>query len=160
MCLVRGDKENLSIIPKGIKIISELLNTEWKQRLDEFWSADMYNSVRGLAATVQCVLLSQFMLSEHINTLAVPHGVAGKTLHLASGSVVTNTIMHGSGKHWQGATHLHTVCRHTFDTHYIQWLPPALWWYTDRSRLTDTHTHTLSGTCDLRSELGPELGHF
>lgn len=74
----------------------------------------MYNSVQRVVAAVQCVVLSHFMLDEHINTLAVPHGVTGKTIHLANGSVVANTVMHGSGKHWQRAIHLHTVCKHTF----------------------------------------------
>lgn len=45
MCLVNGDQDDLSSKPKGMKIISELLDTEWKQRLEDFGSADMRNSV-------------------------------------------------------------------------------------------------------------------
>lgn len=113
MWLVSGDKENLSSMPRGMKIISELLNTEWKQRLDDFGSPDMYNHAQCLLATVQCVVLSHFMLNEH-STSAVPHGVTGKIVHLANGRIVTNTVMHGSGNWWQRAIHLHPLCKHAF----------------------------------------------
>lgn len=72
MCLVSGDKGNLSSMPKGMKIISELLDREWKKRLDDFRSADMYNSVQRLAAAVQSVALAHFTLSEHIKHIGCP----------------------------------------------------------------------------------------
>lgn len=52
MCLVSGDQENLSSMPRGIKIISELQDIEWKQRADGFASADMCHSLHGDAPPV------------------------------------------------------------------------------------------------------------
>lgn len=69
----------------------------------------MYDTVQGLVATVQCAELSHFMLTEHINTSAAPHGVTGKTLHLANGRTVADTVMHVSGKHRQRAIRIMQV---------------------------------------------------
>lgn len=47
-------------MPKGMKIMSsELLDSGCMQRLDEFWSADMDDSVRRSAAARQCVVLTE-----------------------------------------------------------------------------------------------------
>lgn len=122
----------------------------------------MYNSVRRVVATVQCVVLSHFMLNEHINTSAVPHGVTGKTIHLVNGSVVANIVMHGSGKHWQRAIHLHTMQTLSHSLHTVTPPCPLVTNRQDRreSRLKDTDTHINMHMSGLGSELGPELGHF
>lgn len=66
----------------------------------------MCDTVQGLVATVQCAELSHFMLTERINTSAAPHGVTGKTLHLANGRTVADTVTNVSGKHRQRATRI------------------------------------------------------
>lgn len=128
MCLVSGDKENLSSMPKGMNIISVLLDSEWKQRVDGFWSADMYNSAQRLATAVQCVALTHFTLAEHINASAVPHGVIGKTLHPA------NWDQYSHGKQRQRAIHSCTVCKHTFTLAEYSEAPPQI------TEMMDGHT--------------------
>ncbi len=131
-------------MPKGMKIISELADSEWKQSLDEFRSADMDNSVQRLAAAVQRVALSHFTLAEHINTSAVPLGALGKLFSRQIGAVVTNTVTHGSGR-TQAEGDTLAVYANTLSHSPSTVTPPCLLVTArydgceSRSRYTDTH---------------------
>lgn len=120
MCLVSGDQENLSSMPRGMKIISQLQDMEWKQRPDGFGSADMCNSL-------QYGERHDVMLTGHINISQPPRPPQKKPL-FSSGTRGLRPV-HGHTLGEEKALEL--LYGNTIS--HRQRLPPALWWHAGRT---------------------------
>lgn len=125
MCLVSGDQENLSSMPRGMKIISELQDIEWKKT---FGSADMCNSLHGATMGSAATACSMDTLTHQPSQTGVGRKKNKPSSHLVTARESCDQHMDTL---WQRETHLNSVWEHSV-THR-QRLPPALWWQADRT---------------------------
>lgn len=113
MCLVSGDQENLSSMPRGMKTISELQDIERKQRPDGLGRAGMWKSLHSAHACWMDTLTHQ----------PTQTGVWQEK------KIKDKAKLFSCGTRVLRPAHGHTLWEHNVP--HRQPLPPALWWQAD-----------------------------